>query len=430
MLFDSIYVFICWAICTWYLPKINLVKSLGFKENQIRVLFSVKVLVGIGFMLFYQYYYDDRQNTDAFRFYDDGNILYNVFHSDPLTFFKILFGIEMQSAEVIASVDLMNNWYKEHLHGVFNDNMTIIRFNALVRFLSFDVYHIHTLAVNFLGFLGLAAMVNGVKNLGVNTRLTFLSILLFPGILFWSSGVLKESLLLFVMGYLILFSFRLAQQCNLKNGFGWLIFLLLGLTVKSYVAASIVIGFGLLMVAQKARLKATTLIVSYVSVISVIGFSLNRLLDLRIPFRIFQKQHDFINEVVANKPGSAFEIFVLEPNWWSLIQHAPHAFFNSLVRPFFWEVNSIVSLVASMEILLLITLIGISIFFRKKRNNQAVISISGLLISATVILVIVGWVTPVFGALVRYKIPALLLIILALNLIIDFKKNPFLNRWR
>ncbi len=383
----------------------------------------------MGFLLFYEIYYQDRSTTDALRFYDDSNTLFTTFKSDPKTFFNVLFGINMHSEAAIAAVEPLNNWYKEHLHGVFNDNMTIIRFNALIRIFSFDVYHIHTLAINFLAFIGLSAAVNAFKAYVSSTRLTFLAIFLFPGILFWSSGVLKEGLLLFPIGLLFFYGQRLTRQFNYGALLGFILFFLLGLLVKSYVTICLSVGMGLLFAFRYFKQNTRIVFLTYLGALIFFSVGLNYVFDLRIPDRIYQKQHDFLNEVMINKPGSAFEVFTLTPDWWSLISTAPAALVNALLRPFVWEANSAVGAVAALEILLLLALTVSVYLWRRTITTVQLQQIVALVFSAVLLLVIVGWVTPVFGALVRYKIPALLFILIALNIWVDSKKIPFIKKW-
>ena len=66
MLFDISYLISWWMVILWILPKISIVKNLGFSAVQVQGLFSLKVVVGIGFTLFYHYYYGSRTSTVAF----------------------------------------------------------------------------------------------------------------------------------------------------------------------------------------------------------------------------------------------------------------------------------------------------------------------------------------------------------------------------
>ena len=79
--------------------------------------------------------------------------------------------------------------------------------------------------------------------------------------------------------------------------------------------------------------------------------------------------------------------------------------------------------------LLLISLAIIAFWFRKRLNKQQTQVIASFSISVVIILLIAGWVTPVFGALVRYKIPALILLLIILNILVDTKKIPFIQKW-
>lgn len=424
VLLEIAYVGWFWLIALWLLPKFDIVKQLELKKIEVRLLFSLKVLVGIGFLLFYELYYGSRSSTDAFRFFDDAALLYEVWKSDPGVFFKIILGVSADDPKVVAAIDQLNNWYKEHKHGVFNDNMTIIRFNSLVHLVSFGVYHVHTVMLNFLSFLGLAALVHVFKRFKADARLTFYLLVLFPGALFWTSGVLKENLLVFVMGYFMFFAFKVIhQEGGGRSWLGLLFFTFLFLQIKNYVLIGCVTGILFYAIWNYWKPKNWMIFFgAFIGLGVMLVFVLNHLFGLGIPENIYQKQHDFLNEIAISKPGSAFEIFVLEPNWKSLVLHAPNAFFNTAFRPFIWETHSIVSLMASIENLFLLVLLIYVLFNRDRLEDRRIVFVwSGLMIM-TFVFLISGWVTPVFGALVRYKIPGILFLIGVLMIASDDQK--------
>jgi hypothetical protein len=137
---------------------------------------------------------------------------------------------------------------------------------------------------------------------------------------------------------------------------------------------------------------------------------------------ISSKQHDFENMSLASKNvGSYYEIPQLEPTIFSIIKNSPLAFWNTLTRPFITEAHSIIVLVSALENLFVIFCILLSIVFMHKKYLKE--PILYLLLSFVVIqFVLYGLTTPVMGALVRYKMPALPFLFVFLMYIIDLDK--------
>lgn len=428
--FEFLYPLVFWAVLLQVIPRLSMVKKVGFTDRQIQLLFSIKVLVGIVFILLYTYYYGDRKTTDAYRFFDDGRLIFESLKNDLNTYSRLVFGIGYESELVNEVTNSLDNWYKEHHHGVFNDNMTIIRFNALVHLFSFNNYHIHSLVMNSLSFVGMAALSNSFKSFGGRVKAIFLSFYLFPGILFWTSGVLKESLLVFVIGYVIYYLFRLSNgPITAKLSLSLIVFLVLGVMIKSYVLVAVLVGWSFYMVTKLVRIRKVWLVVIAYLLVGFIGaYLLNHLFDLKIPENIYQKQHDFLNEIVISKPGSAFEVFVLEPTWISLFKNVPVAFFNTAFRPFIWEAHSGLSLISGLENVLFITVIALCFFLKRTMKRKELAFVLGCLIMIAFIFTIVGLVTPVFGALVRYKIPGLMIAMGCMVTLMDWENSPLLKK--
>ena len=106
----------------------------------------------------------------------------------------------------------MNFWSRSYNFGLINDNQTIIRFNALIQFFSFGNYQIHNILFNLLSFTGLLAIWKFFKTkFEVKKWMLLLSLFLFPTVLLWTSGVLKESILIFALGFFLYFFFVKAK---------------------------------------------------------------------------------------------------------------------------------------------------------------------------------------------------------------------------
>lgn len=117
------------------------------------------------------------------------------------------------------------------------------------------------------------------------------------------------------------------------------------------------------------------------------------------------------------KTGSGIEIPKLDGTFLSTIRAAPMALMNALFRPFPKDVSSAFMLLAVAENLLLFILM-LLVFFRLDRQFVSHPMVWLCISFAMVILLLTGLVTPVVGAIVRYKVPALPFLVCALLVLI------------
>jgi len=423
-LLEIIFIIVLTLALAYFLVRQKWVKDIGLPSIQIQGLFVIKVCAGIFLAIFYEIYYGSRVTSDAFRFYDDALIIFESLKTNPKTYFQIVFGLNMSDTDVVAVIDKLNTWYKVHGHGVFNDNQTMIRFNALLLPFSQGYYHVHTVVIAFLSFTGFLAIIKVFQKFKELPKWMIYGIILFPQVIFWSSGVLKEGFLFFCFGWFLYFLFKIYEgDWSKKTMLGTVFFLYLSLLIKTYVIFSLIPGITILLASIfLPRLKSPL-------VFGALWITLLGLVIMGDSFRgnqrarsIYQKQHDFINEAKSVNAGSFFETFVLEPNWKSVIRNSPEAFFNSITRPMPWNANNLISKMASVENVLVLLLFLIPmIFFKKPDQNQMVF----ILFSTSFVLImftLIGLVTPVAGALVRYKIPGIPFVLFTIYLLTDWQK--------
>jgi hypothetical protein len=412
MLFDLIYLFLIVLFLTWLLPQFKFARASGLSVIEIQSAFLIKVLVGSLVIWLYMNFYGDRSSSDVFKFYDDGLIIYQELEHSTVNYLKIMSGVDSKDPEVTKVIDKMGNWYKSHQHGVFNDNQTIIRFHALLLPLSREVFHIHTAVACFISLSGLLAFIGFVRRLFHIERWLVWCILLFPQLLFWSSVALKESLMIGVLGGLFYSGGALMyRETTGKSMFLFLILLTCTLTIKTYVFVCLFPGMLLwfLSVRFKQLLKVQTffaLILLQVIMVIMIDF----LTGERIAHAIYLKQHDFINEAISVGAGSYFESFVLTDSWLSIILNSPMAYINTMLRPFLWNAHNPLVVFSSIENLILLGLLGYALY-RKPVFQKGRVEVWMMLSFITLLAVLVGLGTPVSGALVRYKIPIIPIIL-------------------
>ena len=148
------------------------------------------------------------------------------------------------------------------------------------------------------------------------------------------------------------------------------------------------------------------------------------------PLKILsEKQNDFITLSELFDTGSAFKMTPIEPNIISLIKAIPMGAVNGFLRPFPKNINKLLQLLPLIENILLYLLflyLSYKIVFLKIELNKDVKNIVwNSLFFICMLFVLTGISTPVIGALVRYKVPGLIFIIIVINLMYDqYKKHP------
>lgn len=122
--------------------------------------------------------------------------------------------------------------------------------------------------------------------------------------------------------------------------------------------------------------------------------------------------------------GSRIAMERLKPDALHFLESSPRALFTTLFRPHIAEARNPLMLLAALENLLIIVLLLLAVFFYRSPVSKPLFLFC---ISFTIFLFIIsGLVTPVIGALVRYRMPALPFLVTALLMVID--KDKLLRR--
>ncbi len=407
------------------IKNIPFYKSGSFNWQILSGVFLSKFVAGIILYLVYAYFYGDRESADVFKYFDDGNILFSSLNENPIDYLRMVTGIGAESPHLMKYYDTCVFWIKDFNYGLINDNRIVIRFNALVRLISFGNIHIHTLFMSFLSFTGLWALFKVFETQFKKQKWGLLLVVFFlPSVWFWTSGLLKEGLLVFAFGMLIyLINNLLQSKFGMKTGVGIFICLAILLFSKLYFLIAALPGILFLFVDKYFPYKHR--ILSFLAVHSVIIIMLwfsKPLTGYDFPKIIAQKQNDFVNFTNSlNQVGSKVDMEKLEPTFTDMILKTPKALFTVLFRPSIIEIhNPMVALAAFENLLLLLLFILAMVFFSNKQVHEPYFLFA---LSFTLILfTLIGLTTPILGALVRYKAPALPFLGILLLYLIDFAK--------
>lgn len=447
---------------------------------------AIKLIAGWVFFYIYSTYYGSEHLTaDAGQFLKESKLLSDVFWHSPTDYFSSMFGLE-DRAMIKQYLNDTSHW-DAGPNSILNDSKNLIKIHSVVHFFSFGLPAIHILFSCFVSLFGVFHLTKAFQNfVTIQPKWLFLILLLAPSTLFWTSGLLKEPFLFLGIGLFCRGILRCDDTVWKKIGYIAIgILLLIGF--KPYTLVCILAATAVFLIFSKIKNKKLafgifgTLIILVASLIFLpknnkivntlsakqsdfIGISRggnfirtdtcffifsNEQMDL---FRIEDSAY-YLTEAVEVEflypnSKSAPQKAVAYPNknpWWygynyghcgsyipvryinnsptTLFKNIPEAIINATLRPFIGDPGSNFKYLATVEIWLLFGTLIIVFFKRRTVNTKEFALIMALVVFSILMLLLIGWVTPVLGAIVRYRFSALLAIMIIGVILIPKRKT-------
>ena len=450
------------------------------------LLFVIKIAYAFFFLYVYTYHYGGGELTaDAGVFFKESKVLYNVFYQSPQDFFQFMFGLD-DSPEFINKYLASTTHWNGGERFLPNDSRHVIRINALLLFISNGEVIIHFILFSFASFMGGFDLFQWLKKKSNITPLLLLIILtLAPSLAFWSSSIIKEPLMIlglsiFICGvfddisitkktwriiiggiltiafkpyvficlivaliYYFVFSklFRKQWLALLSFGvFGVGILLLTGYSNKiAYVIANQQEDFinlrdgGLYLngdeqhyyyiyYANRDHFNLENGTATLLEPVGAYYLKKNENFE-RFPIKLNEVGKSYPIYLTLNESGSKVNVTLIKDDFWQLLLNIPEAIINSFSQPIPNKKSTWLQYPAFLENILFI-FIAIYAFFlfpnRLSQNDKrTAITLS---LFAAFIAMIVGWTTPVSGAIVRYIIPAHVAVLVVFALKLDYVK--------
>ncbi len=394
----------------YFIKKSTFFRVENLPLNWPAILFILKVISGVILGLIYTYHYTNTKTTDTWKFFNDSKILFDALHEHPADFFRMISGIGSDAPELRPYYERMDAWLNTNM--LFNDNRTIIRINAFFQLFSFGYYYVHVVFMNIFSFTGLFCLFKVFNQLlSKATREIFILTFFFPSLMFWGSGLLKDGLLLFGLGMFIYFLHGIIYHgANLKKTTGLLFSLALLSLTKFYII--VLLAPGLLVwwnSYRKNRKNVFSIMAITYFLFFFVAFNFHYLFpEYNLSFMLYWKQSNFYGFANSVDSKSLIEIPRLGYTSWSVIQHVPNAFATTFFRPFITDIhNNPFILFSAIENIIIVLLCSLAIvFYQKPKFNDPGFFWMCIFFIFT-LYVLIGLTTPVLGATVRYKIPAL-----------------------
>ncbi len=333
-----------------------------------------------------------------------------------------------------------------HNSGYFRSeaNFMVVRVVTLLSFITAGRYAVISLIFACIAFSGVWKLFLFFYEQYPHLHKKFaIAILFFPTFVFWSGGILKDTLCVASLGWITyaLYEIFYKKKRIVKNGIILFVFGYLLAVLKVYILISYVPFFMLFIVLKNIQgiknkllkyLLAPALIAGcmygFTSVLNSFDEELGAYAVNDITASM-KHLNGTIEAMDGNETAdSNFDLGVgFDGTFNGLIKVAPVAIFTTFFRPFFWESDKISQLLASLESAILL-FFSLYVIFKCRIFSFIKIILYDPLIMfcflfSLVFAMFVGASTLNFGTLVRYKIPCLPFYTICLFLIYEKVKE-------
>ncbi len=394
---------------------------------------NLKIFGALFISLLYQYYY---HYGDTLQYFMQGQVLNSAFNYSPAKWLNL----------VLHTVD----WY-ERDYILFTSQMpyyfdpstsTVLTASALVSTLTFNTFLPASILFAALAYTGMWAMYRTFSEQypGLSKQLA-LAVLYVPSTFIWGSGIFKDTMCMFALGWLTYGVFRLLVKRDFSLStivITVLSFYLIAI-VKIYILVAFIpalVFWVLFLYSHRIRSSAGRFFTKFV----LIGAMA---LALPVATSKFSKElgkyslekvaetaevtRTYLEKVSEADAGSGYSLGEIDPSPLGMIKKFPQAVNVTLFRPYLWESRKVIQLLNAFEatLFLLVTLkllllIGPIKVWRAISSDP---NIQFCLIFTLIFGFAVGISTYNFGSLSRYRIPCLPLYAIALVLI-NYKYRP------
>ncbi len=341
----------------------------------------------------------------------------------------------------------------------------IIKITSVINLATQQNYWFTSFYFSLFAFSGLWQAANTLSRLFPRTKLAAIfAFILFPSVIFWSGGLQKESLALGIMAWLIHWFLDVFYVHRVRSRFFWVQVStgsLMGLYVlwklKFYYFGSlvpilftIVLAHGVYQRLLSGKKQNQTWWLSPILFIGILSLLLLLASFMHPKLHLSEFMHVLVLNHNASFHFSAPDDLIyfyrtdagfatLTSTVGNLLYNTPLAFVSGLFRPFIWEANNKLKLIAGLENLwvLLFTLHALFVVFFRKRTffqektltSKQYFLIIGALVYIAFLATLLALASPNFGTLVRYKVGFMPVFLYLIHLPIASRLHQWLQRF-
>ncbi len=354
----------------------------------------LKIVAGIALGLIYKYHY---RGGDTFQYFQEAATLANYFVKNPSQFFVIVF----------------NTLELTGLSGqlVFTDQPRALLFSKIVAvfyLLTGGNYWIISIFFSGINFFCIHMLVVELNKKYENITLaTAISFYFLPTFVFWTSGLLKESLAIGSLAISIALAIRMMRLQKYGYFPYWIGFALsavLSWELK-YFYAAIAIPILLSLLFNEFFVKKKKISAGFLPIFIIIGILITSLLHYNLNFtRVLNVVYENYLLGIKGAENSSIIYHNLDGTLNGFLRNLPLAFFSGLFRPVVFETSNLLQFAVGIEnaagLLFLIVALW-KIEYKKLKTDPLVLVALIYIISLSVVL---AFASPNFGTLSRYKV--------------------------
>ena len=376
--------------------------------------FLIKCFGAISLGMIYQFYYG---GGDTFNYFDLGSQwIWRAFLDDPLIAMSLIFGDMEMNATVFN--------YASRIY-YFGDagSYAVVRLAGFLDIFTFHTYSATALFFTVISYTGMWMIFSAFQKVfPSHTRLLALSILFFPSLFFWGSGLIKDSLTIAAVGWMF-WAVVEVIHFNRRYAISILLFLLgfyVLYVIKIYILLCLLPAFAFWVYrvySSKIRNIALRYLLAPVLFIIFVVFSYFAIINVSSDSRRYSIDSVFITAeetarwnyyVSEQQSGSGYNLGGYDFSPTGLVAKFFPAVFTSFFRPFLFEAQNPLMLLSALEntvILFLFLRILLIPRLTFQRISHPVILFA--VVFSVLFAFSIGVTTYNFGSLVRYKIPML-----------------------
>lgn len=371
------------------------------------LLFKVTMALALG--LVYRYYYSA---NDTWLFFEDAGKLADFARNNFKLYFEFLW--RSDSTDSIWS-ELANTQER---------SLFLVKIISIFSLISGDNYWISAVYFALISFAAAWYLFSIVtQHVPESRNSAALAFLFFPSVVFWGSGLVKETLALAGIYFITTLFVKLIHQYLSHGGvrplkavrhlklwewitaivafyFAWNLKYYWTALFMAVVTTSLINLFLQNHFVFLNRYKMSLWVGIFLILISTVSlmhpnFYLSRFLDVLVT-----NHNDFVK---ISKPEGLIHYYTLTADWWSVCINAPWALISGLFRPFVWEAAGVTAVLASIENLFLLVLV-VSSMFRKRTTPANQLLFYSALVYIVLLCIFLALSTPNLGSLSRYRI--------------------------
>lgn len=391
-----------------YLLLFSVFLGINFPQNlscKAYSLFLAPFIVKVGAGIFYGFYYSSQEYADTWTYFNNGLTILDSFKNNGFGALTTLIPNKAHDFSFISG----NSYFEYYRYAVMD------WISAFFSYLSRENYYTNLIFYNFLVYLGLIKLYRFLIHIKPDYSQIFYYILFFfPPFVFWTSGFHRDGLCVAVLGYGLYYLQMLFAIKRLKFAVFVVLCVFLLFFLRSFWGVSFVTVAVLWWLGMSRRHGQLAIVYGLFALVGLFFVSAFFPTGLNLPLNLAYKQSGFLKLI----GGSRLSLDRLSESPVSYFYPALQGLNHLFIRPLPTEIHgSFLYLFAFLENLVIWILVACIVIVGIKgkvvnpfRKIENCILIAYVLINYLVI----GVTVPFLGAIVRYKSPFEILLLVVL----------------